>query len=205
MIDMEKWVTIYCASSPGIPQVYFDEAKKLASNLVKSGYGIIYGGGAVGLMGAIADSVLENGGRIKGIIPRFMIEVEWEHKGVQDMVHVDSMHQRKQLLIENTSAVIALPGGSGTLEELYEVVSLKKLGMFPHPIVLLNTNNYFDPLIEMAERMARENFMRKEHLSMWSAAQRPEEVVEIIENTDKWGPEVIKFAAVSESQNQSMQ
>jgi len=193
---MEKNITIFCASSPKIPHQYFEVTKKLTRLLIEKGYGIIYGGGASGLMGCVANTTLEINGRIKGIIPRFMIDVEWEHKGVNDMVHVDSMHKRKELLIKNTSGVIALPGGTGTLEELYEVVSLKKLGQFPHPIILLNINNYFNPIIKMAQKMADENFMRQKHLKLWDIANTPEDVLASIKNHKPWGPEVIEFASI---------
>jgi uncharacterized protein (TIGR00730 family) len=198
---MEKNITLFCASSPGIPLHYFEAAEELTQLLVGEGYGLLYGGGATGLMGCVADTALKMNGRIKGIIPRFMIDVEWEHKGVKDMVHVETMHQRKALLIKNTSAVIALPGGSGTLEELYEVVSLKKLGQFPHPIVLLNTRGYFNPIIEMAQKMADENFMRQEHLSIWEVSDTPEGVIAAINNHIPWGPDVIQFATIPKSNN----
>ncbi len=200
---MEKNVTVYCASSPGVPLHYFEAAEKMTELLVSEGYGLLYGGGATGLMGCVADTALRMNGRIKGIIPHFMIEVEWEHKGVTDMVHVDTMHQRKALLITNTSAVVVLPGGTGTLEELYEVVSLKKLGQFPHPIVLLNTGGYFDPLLEMAQKMADENFMRPEHLAIWDVPDTPEGVLAAIRNHRPWGPEVIDFAAIPKSNGEN--
>lgn len=189
-------ITIYCASSPAIPQKYFEAAAAATRIAVEAGYGVLYGGGATGLMGCVADTVLECGGYIKGIIPRFMIEVEWEHKGVKDMVHVNTMHARKELLIKDTSAVLALPGGNGTLEELYEVLSLKKLGQFPHPIVLLNTDGYYDPLVAMAERMAEENFMRREHLDLWRVIEKPEDLLQALADQQPWGPESIGFAAV---------
>jgi len=193
---MQKQVTIYCASSPGIPSKYFEAAEELTKLLINSGYGIIYGGGATGLMGKVADTVLMLKGSIKGVIPSFMLEVEWVHTGVKEMIQVEDMRKRKALLIENTSAVIALPGGTGTLEELYEVVTLKKLGMFPHPIVLLNTDGYYNPLKEMAEKMAAESFMQNEHLDMWEIVDSPHQVLKSIAHQKPWGPEVINFAAV---------
>ncbi len=194
---MEKKVTIYCASSPGIPSKYFETAEELTKLLVKSGYGIIYGGGATGLMGKVADTVLKLKGDIKGFIPSFMLDVEWVHRGVKEMIQVEDMRQRKALLIKDTDAVIALPGGTGTLEELYEVLTLKKLGMFPHPIVLLNTDGYYNPIKEMADKMAAENFMQKEHLNMWEIVDSPHQVLRSIEHQKPWGPEVISFAAVA--------
>ncbi len=193
---MSKQVTIYCASSPKVPQIYFDAAEELSRLLIESGYAIRYGGGAKGLMGIIADTALKYRGTITGVIPGFMIDVEWEHKGVTEMIHVKTMHQRKELLIENTDAVIALPGGTGTLEELFEVMSWKKLGRFPHPIVLLNTNNYYDSLIEMCNRMVKESFMRPQHESIWSVVSKPSEVIPAILGAKPWGPQVINFASV---------
>lgn len=200
MRTMKKYVTIYCASSSNIPSKYFDAAEEVAKLLVNSGYGIIYGGGATGLMGKVADTVLKLNGSVKGIIPSFMKEIEWVHLGVKEMTQVENMHQRKALLIQNTEAVIALPGGTGTLEELYEVVTLKKLGMFPYPIVLLNTDGYYDPLKKMAEKMASENFMQEKHLDMWEIVDSPEQVLESIHIQKPWGPEVISFASVKNTQ-----
>lgn len=191
-----KQVTIYCASSPKVPDVYFNAAQELTRLLVASGYGIRYGGGAKGLMGIIADTVIELKGNITGIIPGFMIDVEWEHKGVREMIHVKTMHERKELLIKDTHAVIALPGGTGTLEELYEVMSLKKLGQFPHPIVLLNTNGYYNPLIQMTQKMVNEFFMRPEHGQMWKVVNEPHQVIPAMLESEPWGPGVIQFASV---------
>ncbi len=195
-LAINKQVTIYCASSPKVPQVYFDAAEELTRYLVEAGYGIRYGGGAKGLMGIVADTALKQGGKITGVIPGFMIDVEWEHKGVSEMIHVKTMHQRKELLIHNTEAVIALPGGIGTLEELFEVMSWKKLGQFPHPIVLLNTNGYYDPLIEMSKRMVNGSFMRPEHENIWKVVSEPNQVIPAILNAEPWGPQVIHFASV---------
>lgn len=192
---MEKQVTIYCASSQNISSLYFDAAEELTLFLVEAGYTIRYGGGARGLMGTVADTVLKNGGKITGVIPRFMIDVEWEHKGVTEMIHVNSMHERKEILIRETTAVIALPGGTGTLEELFEVMSWKKLGLFPHPIVLLNTNGYYDPLIEMSKKMVDESFMRPEHEHIWKVVSHPFQVIPAILEAEPWGPQVIKFAS----------
>lgn len=198
---MKKQVTLYCASSPVIPSKYFEAAEELTKLLVNSGYGIIYGGGATGLMGKVADTVLMLKGEIRGVIPSFMLEVEWVHMGVKEMIQVENMHQRKALLIENTNAVIALPGGTGTLEELYEVVTLKKLGMFPHPIVLLNTDGYYDPIKQMSEKMVAENFMQKTHLNMWEIVDSPQQVLTSIAQQKPWGPEVINFASVVVPEN----
>jgi len=166
--------------------------------LVQNGFSIRYGGGGAGLMGAIADEAISLKGKITGIIPLFMIEEEWEHKGVVDMIRVETMQERKHLLLKDSYGVIALPGGSGTLEELYETVSLKKLGFYPYPIILLNTNGYYDLIIEMARKMARERFTREEHLDIWTIAATPSEVIKNLNQPSTWHPDAIKMAAVKD-------
>ena len=151
---------------------------------------------AVGLMGAISDSMLAHGGVVTGVIPRFMVEVEWEHKGVKDMIHVDTMAERKDLLVKNVDAVITLPGSTGTMEELFEVLSNKKLGLFTKPVILLNTNGFFNPLVEMLNKMINENFMRNEHGQLWTIVDHPEEVMDAIVKNAMWNENPLKIAAV---------
>lgn len=191
-----KYIAVFCASSPKVPDVYFDVARRVAAALVEAGYGIIYGGGGVGLMGALADEVLRKKGEITGIIPRFMVDVEWQHKDVEDMIHVESMHKRKELMVQNSSGVLALPGGIGTLEELFEVMSLKKLGQYPHPIVVLNTVGYYDGLLSLTNKMVEEKFMRPVHSELWSMVNTPEQVVPAIREAPEWGADSINFAAL---------
>jgi len=190
-----KRVCVFCASSQQVPQVFFDETIALAQHLVENGYAIQYGGGALGLMGALADEVIRLNGKITGIIPHFMVEVEWEHKGVREMVHVNTMAERKQLLAKDVDAVVALPGGTGTFEELFEVLSNKKLGIFTKPIILVNTNGFFNPFIELMNNMADHRFLRPEHLAMFSAVDSPFEVVQAIEESPSWGHATAKAMA----------
>jgi len=189
-------ITIFCASSPSIDEKYFIAAKELATILVSAKHSIIYGGGDTGLMGAIADTVLEMGGKITGVIPGFMKEVEWMHKGVEDMIVVDSMAERKKLLIEKSDAIVVLAGGTGTLEELMEVVSLKKLGKYPNPIVILNSYGFYDLLQDFMVKMVDEKFMNPKHLDVWEMVNSPSEVLESIKNQERWGEDVINFASV---------
>ena len=191
-----KNIAVFCASSPKVPEKYFEEARNVSRCLIQAGYGIIYGGGGAGLMGAVADETLRHGGKIKGIIPRFMVDVEWQHKDVEDMVHVETMHKRKELMVQQSDGILALPGGTGTLEELFEVMSLKKLGQYPHPIVVLNTDGYYDGLLQLTRKMVDEKFMRPVHNEMWSIVNTPEEVVPAIENAQPWGADSIGFAAL---------
>ena len=146
MQESIKRVSIFCASSPGIDEIYFNAAAELARLLVKNNISIDYGGGGVGLMGEIADTVLREGGQIRGIIPVFMKEMEWSHPEVKDMILVRDMHERKYRLKKDADAIITLPGGVGTMDELMEFITLKQLGQFTKPIIILNTNGFFDPL-----------------------------------------------------------
>ncbi|MBP8790971.1 MAG: TIGR00730 family Rossman fold protein [Breznakibacter sp.] len=190
-----KRVCVFCASSQQVPQYFFDDTISLAQHLVENGYGIQYGGGAMGLMGALADEVIRLNGKITGIIPHFMVEVEWEHKGVQEMVYVNTMAERKTLLAGNVDAVVALPGGTGTFEELFEVLSNKKLGIFTKPIILVNTNGFFNPFIELMNSMADHRFLRPEHLKMFTTVDSPSQVVQAIEESPSWGHATAKAMA----------
>jgi uncharacterized protein (TIGR00730 family) len=179
-----------------VDRVYFDATELLSGELVRGGVSVVYGGGAIGLMGKLADSVLGNGGRITGVIPKFMDDVEWSHQRLTELIFTETMHQRKAKLIENVDAIIALPGGTGTLEELFEVITLKRLGLFTKPIAILNTNDYYAPLKEMLNKCVSENFMKAKHLSMWSFVDRPEEVLPALKNAQKWSKDAINFAVV---------
>jgi hypothetical protein len=189
-------ICVYCASSAKIDETYFEATERLAKILVNSGVQVIYGGGGHGLMGKLADTVLAHGGQIKGIMPQFMNEVEWAHKNVTDFEFTKTMHERKAKFLENIDALIALPGGTGTLEELLEAITLKRLGQFTKPIIILNTNGYYDPLILMLKRCVEEKFLRPIHAEMWTFVHQPEEVMSAINQSMEWDENAISFAAV---------
>ena len=189
-------ICVYCASSAKIDEIYFEATERLAKILVNSRVQVIYGGGGHGLMGKLADTVLAQGGQIKGIMPQFMNEVEWAHKKVTDFEFTNTMHERKAKFLENIDALIALPGGPGTLEELLEAITLKRLGQFTKPIIILNTNGYYDPLIQMLERCVEEKFLRPIHAEMWTFVHQPEEVMSAINQSMEWDENAISFAAV---------
>ena len=189
-------ICVYCASSAKIDEIYFEATERLAKILVNSRVQVIYGGGGHGLMGKLADTVLAQGGQIKGIMPQFMNEVEWAHKKVTDFEFTNTMHERKAKFLENIHALIALPGGPGTLEELLEAITLKRLGQFTKPIIILNTNGYYDPLIQMLERCVEEKFLRPIHAEMWTFVNQPEEVMSAINQSMEWDENAISFAAV---------
>ncbi|MEE4311348.1 MAG: TIGR00730 family Rossman fold protein, partial [candidate division KSB1 bacterium] len=136
---------MYCASSTRVSAVYFEAAKRLGALLAKRDITIVYGGGSVGLMGALADSALERNGVVVGVIPRFMVELEWAHPDLAELVVVEKLHERRERMIEGVDAVIALPGGCGTFEELIEAITWKRLGMFTKPVVIVNIGGYYDP------------------------------------------------------------
>lgn len=189
-------VCVYCASSTIIDDKYLKVAEELAEELVKANYGVVYGGGEVGLMGALANRVLQLKGEIKGVIPHFMVEVEWAHKGVEKMIKVETMSERKSKLIEGVSAVIALPGSTGTLDELADVISLKKLGLFTKPIIIVNSFGFYDSLFTLFNKMIEEKFMRPEHGSLWTEVTDVRDIAKAIITAPKWDKSAINIAAV---------
>ncbi|MDP3148216.1 MAG: TIGR00730 family Rossman fold protein [Ignavibacteria bacterium] len=192
--DCKMKICVYCASSSKIDSSFFDATEKLAIEFVKENIEIVYGGGATGLMGKLADTIIEHGGKIKGIMPKFMNEVEWAHKGVTDFELTETMHERKAKFLVNIDGVVTLPGGSGTLEELLETISLKRLGLFTKPIVILNTNGYYDSLRQMLQNCVSENFMHEKHLEMWTFVDDPEQVIPALRNSTIWDKAAINFA-----------
>ena len=189
-------ICIFCASSAKVASVFFEAAKTVARTVAAAGHTIIYGGGAVGLMGALADTALACHAKVTGILPRFMQQVEWQHNGLTELTLVDTMHQRKALMIAGADAVVALPGGTGTLEELMEVITLKRLGQFTKPVVILNTDGFYNALLSLFDKMADEHFMRPEHKDAWTVITRPEDVLKAIECAKAWSSEAIHGAAV---------
>ena len=189
-------VCVYSASSTKIDEVYFNAARQLGQLLAKRRIRLINGAGSIGLMRSVADAVLENGGEVTGVIPKFMVEQGWHHTGLSKLVEVESMQERKQLMADLSDAVIALPGGCGTLEELLEIITWKQLGLYLNPIVILNTNGFFDPLLDMLTRAIDENFMRRQHGEIWHVATTPEEAVELIYTVPDWDASIRKFAAI---------
>lgn len=191
-----KRVCVYCASSSKINPVYFETAKKLGNIFAENDIELIYGGGSVGLMGALADSVMEFGGKVTGVIPRFMCEVEWQHNEITELIITESMHERKEKMANLADAVIALPGGCGTLEELLEVITWKQLGIFNKPIVILNINGYYTHLIAQLNQAVGEHFMIEKHKEMWSVADSVENVLDALKNAKSWDETARNFAKI---------
>lgn len=189
-------VCVYSASSTKIDPTYFETAEILGQLLAENQIRLINGAGRIGLMRTIADAVLKHNGRVTGVIPHFMVEQQWHHETLTELIQVDSMHERKQLMADLSHAVIALPGGCGTLEELLEIITWKQLGLYLNPIVILNTKGFFDPLLEMLDKAIEENFMRQQHGTIWTVASTPQEALEQIYNTPRWDVSIRKFAAI---------
>ena len=191
-----KKVCVFCASSPRIDEAYFRDAETLGTLLAENHIEINYGGGAVGLMGKLADSAIKSGGAVNGIIPVFMKDMNWAHEMLPNLMLVKDMYERKRLMILDTDAVIALPGGIGTLEELSEIITLKQLGQYFNPVIILNTKGFYDDYIRLLSRMMQENFMRHIHKEIWQVVSEPGEVLPAIKNAPPWDGTAIKFAAV---------
>lgn len=189
-------VCVYCASSTKIDPAYFDTARELGTLLGSKHIRLINGAGNMGLMSAVSDAALRAGGEVTGVIPRFMVQQGWHHTGLTQLVEVESMHERKRTMADLSDAVIALPGGCGTLEELLEIITWKQLGLYPNPIVILNTKNYFAPLLRMLGKAVEENFMRTQHGRIWHTAQTPQEAVALIHTLPLWDASIRKFAAI---------
>src|SRR5580658_3547936 len=189
-------VCVYCASSRTSHSDYRAAAQRLGEVLATAGIEIVYGGGAVGSMGALADGALGKGGRVIGILPRFMAELEWGHRGLTELELVEDLRVRKHLMLSRSDAAIALPGGSGTLEELLEAITLKRLGLYLNPIVLVNTRGFFAPLLALLTHAVEEHFMDTRHLMMWQVVSTPEEVPAALASAPAWSAQARSFAAV---------
>ena len=189
-------VCVYSASSTKIDAVYFQAADTLGRLLAEHRIRLINGAGSIGLMRSMADAVLKNGGEVTGVIPRFMVEQNWHHTGLTELIEVESMHERKRKMADLSDGIIALPGGCGTLEELLEIITWKQLGLYLNPVVILNTNNFFDPLLAMLQHAMDENFMREQHGAIWHVASTPQEAVELIHTIPVWDSSIRKFAAI---------
>ena len=189
-------VCVYCASSTKIPAIYFEVANKLGRLLGELQLNVVNGAGNIGLMRAVSDATLAAGGTVTGVIPHSMVEQNWYHKGLTQLIEVETMHERKQKMANLSDACIALPGGCGTLEELLEIITWKQLGLYVNPIVILNVNHYYDPLLQLFEQAIQEQFMRPQHQRLWAVAETAKEAVQLIYSEPLWDPTLRKIAAI---------
>jgi uncharacterized protein (TIGR00730 family) len=191
-----KNICVYCAASTQIDHKFFAEAQKLGEIFAKENINLVFGVGSVGMMGVLADSVMKNGGKTTGVIPQFMVDENWHHTELTELIVTKTMHERKELMAQMSDAAVALPGGCGTLEELLEIITWKQLGIYIHPVVIVNINGYFDPLLEMLQKAMDGKFMRAEHAAMWQVVSCAEEVIPAIKNAPKWHTSARGFAAI---------
>jgi uncharacterized protein (TIGR00730 family) len=175
-----KRICVFCGSSEGRDPRYRDAARDLGRRLVSSGHALVYGGGAVGLMGILAGAVLQGGGEAIGVIPEILASREVVHTGVKDLRVVTSMHARKALMYELADAFIILPGGLGTLDELFEVMTWTQLGLHSKPIGLLNVASYFSPLLEMIDRAVEGGFIPQESRAFLTVSEDPAEILRLL-------------------------
>ena len=207
-------ICVYCASSSKIDSKYFDAAIQTGKILAQNEIRLIYGGGSVGVMGVLADSVLDGGGKVigvmgvladsvlsaggkvTGVIPQFMIDAAWHHDGLTELIITDNMHERKEKMAALGDAAVALPGGVGTLEELLEVITWKQLGIYTKPIVIVNVDGYYDHLIAQLQQAADELFMRPDHLKMWTVVESADQILDAIANAHTWNENLRQFAKI---------
>lgn len=189
-------VCVYCASSSKVEPVYHDAASRLGAILARSGVTVVYGGGKSGSMGALADGAIAEGGRVIGVLPRFMDDLEWGHDRLSELILVNDLHERKRLMIQEVDAVVALPGGCGTWEELFEALSWKRLGLYTGPVVIVNTRDYYAAMLQMLEHSIEHQFMDERHRAMWSVVDEPDQVLDAIRSASPWKREYRSFAAL---------
>jgi len=187
-----KTCCVFGASSAQINEAYLTAAGELGGLLARGGWRVVTGGGSVGLMGAVADGALQAGGHVTGVIPQFMVERGWCYDRLPEVVVTADMHQRKRLMSDMADAIVALPGGVGTLEEVLEAMTWRQLGLTSAPIVLLNTMGYYDKLLEQLSVAIEQGFMREDHAALWQVAETPAQVMALLEGDVAAGPVTFK-------------
>ena len=188
-----KTVVVYGASSADAEKVFVDAAFELGGLIARSGKRLVSGAGSTGLMAAVEDGALDAGGISIGIIPQFMVDNGWLHEGLTEVIITPTMHERKNRMAQMADAVVALPGGTGTFEELFEIITWKMLGLFVKPIIILNTDNYYDPLLDMLDRTAQRHFMNPVFKKLWAVAKTPEEAIELVDTLPDWNDTTSKI------------
>lgn len=180
-----KKICVFAGSNLGEREEFAVQARKLGEMLVKNGYELVYGGSCVGLMGEVADEVLKLGGRVTGVMPRGLFRGEIVHEGLTELIEVATMHERKAKMAELADAFIALPGGYGTFEELFEVVCWSQIGIHEKPVGVLNVADFYAPLLEMIEKTAEEGFMNPSNKELIVAGETAEELLTKLKNYER--------------------
>jgi uncharacterized protein (TIGR00730 family) len=189
-------ICVYCASSNKTPERYLEHARTFARILTDNRIDLVFGGSRSGIMGEMANEMIRLGGRTIGIMPRFMQEVEWHHEDLTEMITTETMAERKEAMITNVDAVVTFPGGCGTMEEFMETLSLKRLGLFDKPMIILNSHGFYDPLVELLEAMLKNHFLGPRHREMWTVVESPEKILPAIAGNTGWDPQARSFALV---------
>ena len=189
-------ICVFASSSSRIDNQYAAAAESLGKQLAQAKMDVVYGGGGIGLMGTLADAVLANGGRITGVIPSFMKDEGWDHSAVSEMIITSDMGERKKRMFTMADAIVALPGGVGTLEELTEAMTLKQLGLYKGPIIILNTLNFYKSFVDFLEQMVSGHFLRFEHKEMWEIADSVEEVMVLLGKKEGWSQDPRSIARI---------
>ena len=186
----QSLIALYCGSRTGNKPIYRDTAIELAQHIATQGFGIVYGGASIGLMGQVADTVLEHGGEVVGVIPEFMLDYEIAHSQLTELHIVKSMHERKALMAERASAFIALPGGVGTFEEILEIATWGQLNQHQKPMIIYNVNRFYDALIAQLDHAVDEGFLPPQHRAKLIICENPEQISNVIKNLNS--PEHIR-------------
>ena len=191
MSDKPFSVAVYCASSNKVEQTYFDDAVALGEGIAKRGWRLVYGAGSTGLMGAVARTAQAHGGKVYGVIPHFLDTLEVTYLDADELVRVETMRERKALMEINSDGFIALPGGFGTLEEFFEVLTWLQLGLHGHPVGILNVNGYYDFLLKQLDVMVEQQFLKPANRALVITSADPIELVSLMSNfkadlSDKW-------------------
>ena len=189
-------VAVYCASSNKVRSSFVEAAERLGAIFAANGIRLVYGDGGIGLMAAVAKGTLDAGGEVTGVIPRFMVEQGWNNPRSTKTIVTETMHERKATICEISDAMVALPGGIGTFEELLECLTWKQLGLHNNPIVILNTDGYYNRLLSCIDLMIEEQMMRPIHKEMYKVVATPEEVLPALLNGPEWDPSTRRLAAI---------
>lgn len=189
-------IAVYCASSNKLRPSFVEAAERLGELIAAEGMRLVYGDGGIGLMAAVARGALNNGGKVIGVIPQFMVDQGWNNPNSTQTIITQTMHERKAKICDISDAMVALPGGIGTFEELLECLTWKQLGLHQNPVVILNTDGYYDHLLACIDLMVEEQMMRPIHKEMFVVVSRPEEVIPAILNAAEWDPNTRRLAAI---------
>lgn len=186
-----KNIAVYCGSAPGFDPNFMTAAYELGESLASEQIGLVYGGASVGLMGAVANGCLSKNGSVTGVLPTFLKKKEIEHSGLGKLILVETMHERKRVMFDLSDAFIVLPGGFGTMEEFFEIITWSQLGLHNKPVVLLNWNGFYNPLVQMFRTMVESGFLKKENAALVQVLENSQDLLPTLQNyspskTEKW-------------------